>query len=320
MSSSATNPTLGVDPLKKAKRERNPNEIGKKANFLINVFFWLYTAACVLPLFLVIAVSFSNERDVVVDGYKFIPQTFSLDAYRFLFEDWTPIVNAYGVSIFVTVVGTILSVILMSLYAYPISRDDFPHKNFFSFFCFFTLLFNGGLVPFYLVYTQTLDLKNSLWALIMPYLVGAFWVLIIRTFFKTTIPVALLEAAKIDGASEFRIFGSIVLPLSMPVLATVALFQTLVYWNDWFMSLLYITKDTNVSVQFLMYKTMLNIQFLSTNTQAAAGIAAGGGILSFPTETVRMAMAVVGVGPIIFAYPFFQRFFIQGLTVGAVKG
>jgi len=301
-------------------RKAGPNDLSVPANFLVNLFFWLYTAACMLPLLLVIVVSFSDEQTVLVHGYSFLPDKWSLEAYKFMFTDWQQILRSFGISVFLATVGTALSLVMMALYAYPISRNDFPHKSFFSFFMFFTMLFNGGLVPWYLVYTQMLDLKNSILSLMLPLMVSAFFVLLIRTFFANTIPMALIESAKIDGAGEIRIFAQIILPLSLPVLASVALFQVINYWNDWFLSLVFITGDKNVNLQFLMYKTMLNIQFLSSNTQAAQGAAAAGGLFKLPSETVRMAMAVLGIGPIIFAYPFFQKYFIKGLTVGAVKG
>ena len=301
-------------------RENRLGSISAPANAMIHIFFWLYTLACLLPLWLVVSVSFSDEKLVVVEGYRFWPQKFSLAAYDFLFKDLTQIIRSFGVSLTTVTVGTLLSLLVMTLYAYPISRSDFPHRNAFAFFMFFTMLFNGGLVPWYLVYTQLFDLKNTLWALIMPLLVSAFFVLLLRTFFANTIPSELLEAAKIDGAGELRIFALIVLPLSLPVLATVALFQTLNYWNDWFLSLVFITENKNVNLQFLMYKTMLDIQFLTSNSQAMAEIAKQGGMLNIPTETIRMAMAVIGIGPIVFAYPFFQRYFVKGLTVGALKG
>jgi putative aldouronate transport system permease protein len=320
MESAAETTVQAAKLTRAAGRSYGPDAISARANAVINVIFWIYTACCILPLLLVVAVSFSDEKLVLIHGYNFIPEKFSLGAYKFLFGDYVQIIRSYGISILVTVVGTAISVIVMSLYAYPISRKDFPHRNFFSLFMFFTMLFNGGLVPFYLVYTQTFHLKNTLMALIMPYLVQAFFVLILRTFFTNTIPIALIESAKIDGAGEIRIFARIILPLSLPVLATVALFQTLNYWNDWFLSLVFITDEKNVNLQFLMYKTMLNIQFLSSNPDAAVQAQASGAIFDFPTETVRMAMAVIGVGPIVFAYPFFQRYFVKGLTVGAVKG
>ncbi|TBL76572.1 carbohydrate ABC transporter permease [Paenibacillus thalictri] len=303
-----------------AKRYHGPDAISNRSNLIIQLIFWLYTCCCILPLLLIVAVSFSDEKQVLIHGYSFIPEQWSLDAYRFLFKDYMQIIRSYGISFLVTIAGTILSVIIMSLYAYPISRRDFPHRNFFSLFVFFTMLFNGGLVPFYLVYTQVLNLKNTLPALIVPYLVQAFFVLLLRTFFTNSVPAALIESAKIDGASELRIFTSIIIPLSLPVLATVALFQTMHYWNDWFLSLIFISDERNVNLQFLMYKTLMNIQFLAQNADAAAEAQANGAVFNFPTETVRMAMAVIGVGPIVFAFPFFQRYFVQGLTVGAVKG
>jgi putative aldouronate transport system permease protein len=299
----------------------NPmNQLPLAASWGINIFFIIYSLICVIPLVLILSVSFSNEEAVIREGYKFIPSDLDLGAYEFLFKDFRQIARSYGISIGVTVIGTLISIACMALYAYPISRSDFPHARFFTFFVFFTMLFGGGLVPWYLVYVQMLDLKNTMWVLIMPYLIAAFFVLIMRTFFQTTIPGAVLEAAKIDGAGELRIFAQIVMPLSLPVLATVALFQTLQYWNDWFLSLIYITTNENVSVQYLMYKTMQNIQYLATNSTAMQAIQAAGGNVTFPAETVRMAMVIIGVGPIVFAYPFFQKYFIKGMTVGAVKG
>ncbi|MUT68673.1 carbohydrate ABC transporter permease [Paenibacillus sp. NEAU-GSW1] len=304
-----------------SKATSNPfNAVSPTANSLINIFFIIYSLCCIIPLLLIFMVSLSNEQDVVTLGYSFFPKQFDLSAYKFLMEDWKQIVTSYGVTVFVTVIGTVISVVLMALYAYPISRTDFPHRKFFTFFIFFTMLFNGGLVPWYLVYVNMLHLKDNIWALILPLLVSAFFVLIIRTFFQTTIPTAVLESAKIDGAGEIRIFFQIVMPLSLPVIATVALFSVVNYWNDWFLSLVFIADDKTISIQYLMYKMLLNIQYLSTNSNAASAIAAAGGQVSFPNETVRMAMAIMGIGPIVFAYPFFQKYFVKGLTVGAVKG
>ncbi|BBH24708.1 ABC transporter permease [Paenibacillus baekrokdamisoli] len=298
--------------------DANPhNKLSPIFDWSIKLFFILYSAACIFPVLLVIIVSFSDEKTVLREGYKIIPSSFSFEAYRFLFMDWEQIARSYGISILVTVVGTVLGLLIMALYAYPISKTDFPHRKFFSFLIFFTMLFNGGLVPWYLVYVQLLDLKDTTWSLIMPLLVSAFFVLIMRTFFQTTIPNAVLESAKIDGAGELRIFMQIVMPLSLPVLATIALFNTLNYWNDWFLSLVFISGDKNITIQYLMYKTMLSIQYLS---QKAGEVQSAGAVLTFPSETVRMAMVVIGIGPIVFAYPFFQKYFVKGLTVGAVKG
>jgi len=299
----------------------NPkNQLPKLASIAIHIFFVIYSALCIIPLLLLVSVSFSDEKSVVQNGYRFLPDQFNLAAYKFLMKSTGQIFYSYGVSITVTVVGTVLSMLIIAMYAYPISRSHFPHASFFTFFVFFTMLFSGGLVPWYLVYVQMLDLKNTLWSLIMPLIMSAFWVLITRTFFKETIPQQVLESAKIDGAGELRIFIQIVLPLSMPVLATVSLFQTLTYWNDWFLSLVFITDNQNISVQYLLYKMLANIQYLSSNPTAAAEIARAGGMFNFPSETVRMALVIIGIGPIIFAYPFFQKYFVRGLTVGAVKG
>lgn len=307
--------------VEKVASTSNPkNKLPGLATFGIHSFFTIYSLLCIIPIVLVVMVSISDEGAIVRDGYSFWPSIFSFEAYNFLFKDATAILRAYGVSILVTVIGTCLSMIIIALYAYPISRKDFPHAKFFTFFVFFTMLFNGGLVPWYLVYVQMLDLKNTMAALIIPLIVAAFFVLITRTFFQTTIPAAILESANIDGAGEMTIFFKIVLPLSLPVLATVALFQTLTYWNDWFLSLVFITKEDNITIQYLMYKTMLNIQYLSNNSTAAQAIIAAGGSFKFPSESVRMAMVIIGIGPIIFAYPFFQKYFVKGLTVGAVKG
>ncbi|MCD9024625.1 carbohydrate ABC transporter permease [Cohnella silvisoli] len=303
-----------------AKRNKKINEISNFSNLVINGFFWIYSALCVLPLILVIAVSFSDEKLVLVNGYKLWPEKFSSGAYDFLLSDWASIARSYGVSIFVTVFGTLIALATMALYAYPISRQDFKHRKVFSFIMFFTLLFNSGLVPFYLLYTQGFHLRDTIWVLMIPYFVQPFYVLILRTFFTNSVPAALMESAKIDGAGEWRIFAQIVLPLSLPVLATVGLFCTLNYWNDWFLSLLFINQDSLISIQFRMYQALLDITFLSANSTAYSAILAQNPDFQLPTETVTMAMAVVGIGPIVFAYPFFQRFFVKGLTVGAIKG
>ncbi|MFD0672254.1 carbohydrate ABC transporter permease [Cohnella sp. GCM10027633] len=304
----------------KRKTDYDVLAISRGSNFAINAFFWFYSAICIIPVLLLIGVSFSDEKQVLIHGYKFWPEKFSVEAYNFLLNDWRPVVDSYGVSIFVTLVGTVIALTMMSLYAYPISRRDFKHRNVFSFIMFFTILFNGGLVPFYLMYSNIIDLKDTAFVLMLPMFVQGFFVLLIRTFFSNSIPTELLESCKIDGAGEMRTFWSIVLPLSLPVLASVGLLCTLGYWNDWFLSLLFITDDGPHTIQFRMYEALLDIQYLSANSAAYSAILQANPQFTMPSETARMAMAIVGVGPIIFAYPFFQRFFIQGLTVGAVKG
>lgn len=301
-------------------RKRKSSTVSRPAQIILNIFFILYSLACIVPIILIISVSFSSELDVLRNGYKFFPETFSLDAYKFIFIDWLAVVRAYGVQLFVIVVGTSLSVMMMACYAYPISRPDFPQRRMFSLIAIFTMLFNGGLIPWYIVYVNFLGLKDHIWALIMPFLGAAFWILVMRTFFQTSVPAAVIESARIDGAGEFRSFVSIVLPLSTPVLASVALFQTLVYWNDFFLPMVFIVDQDKHTIQYMMYKALQNIQFIAQNPTIAAEITRSGGTLSLPSETVRMAMGVMGIGPIVFAYPFFQRYFIKGLTLGAVKG
>lgn len=309
--------TQVLEQSKEAEVHSYSNQISLLANALLVAMFALLSIACLYPLLLVISVSFTDEQTILTSGYNIFPKVFSLDSYRYLFQDAEKIWLGYGVSILVTVVGTVGSLLLTSLLAFPLSRKDMPYRNFLAFAVFFTMLFSGGLVPWYLTYS-TAGLKNTLWALIIPHLVAPFNVIIMRTFFANTIPISLIESAKIDGAGEFRIFGQIVLPLSLPVMATIGLFQTLGYWNDWFTSSVFISNNNLVSLQYLMYKVIYNIQYLNSGMVDAS--VAGNAAAAIPTETVRMAMAIVGVGPIIFVYPFLQKYFVKGLTVGAVKG
>ncbi|WP_256760735.1 carbohydrate ABC transporter permease [Cohnella sp. WQ 127256] len=306
-----------VTPLPPASHTRI-RENSLVAQILIHCFFVLACAACLIPLILVAIVSFSDEQSILANGYSFFPDKFSLDAYRYLLGDSQRLIHAYGISILVTVVGTLTSLLITSLLAYPLSRKDFPQRNLLAFFVFFTILFNGGLVPWYLVYTNLFHIKDTILALLVPnLLMSGFYILIMRTFFSNSIPGSIIESAQIDGAGEWRTFFRLVLPLSLPVLATIGLFTTLGYWNDWFNSLVFIYDNRLISLQYLMTKTLLSIQFLQSNTQNSNT----GKLLSeMPTETVRMAMAIIGIGPIVMAYPFFQKYLVKGLTVGAVKG
>jgi len=301
-----------------AKKRGDINAIGPSADFALHIVFIILSLACLFPVLVVLSVSLTDQDAVYRHGYSIIPQVFSTAAYTFLFRDAGPIVHAYGVSIFVTVTGTVAALGMTALVAYPLSRPDFRFRGFFSFFVFFTMIFGGGLVPWYLVYTYVFDLRDTLLALIVPnHLLSAFYVIVMRTFFTTNIHPSILESAKIDGAGELRIFARIVLPLSLPVLSTIGLFYTLRYWNDWFNSLVFINDEQLVSLQYLMYKAMKNLQFLN-DLAATAGM--GDQIAKLPNETARMAMAIIGMGPIVLAYPFFQKYFVKGLTVGAVKG
>ncbi len=298
------------------KRKGIENKISPTTNAALNVIFFIILIACLAPIILVVMISLTEEKTILRNGYSFFPEVFSVESYKFLFKGGSLILNAYGVSIFVAVVGTILSMFTITMYAYPLSRSDFKYRGFFSFLAFFTMIFGGGLVPWVMVYNQLLPIANTVWVLIFPYLLNAWNVIILRTFMKTTVPEAIIESARIDGAGEFRILFSIVLPLCKAGLATIGLFCILAYWNDWYLPLLFVTDKNVYNIQFLMYQTLSNIQFLSNTTIGnAAEIAA-----SLPSEGARMAVAVVSIGPIIFAYPFFQGYFVKGLTIGAVKG
>ncbi|SDD02797.1 putative aldouronate transport system permease protein [Paenibacillus sp. UNCCL117] len=286
--------------------------------WLINLFMALLACLCVLPFVLLFSASFTSQEAIIRNGFTFIPSEFSTEAYTYLWNDAAKLARAYGVTITVTAIGTAVSLAITTLLAYPLSRKDLPLRNFFAFFIFFTMLFNGGLVPLYLIYTKLFELKNTIWSLIIPIgLTNAFFVMITRTFFQTTIPNEVIESGKIDGAGELRIFGQIVLPLSLPILATVGLFQTIHYWNDWFNGLIFLTDSRLFSIQNLLNRILLDAQYLSTMD---FGSAQGELTSSIPTQSIRFAIAVIGIVPILLIYPFFQGFFVKGLTVGAVKG
>lgn len=284
---------------------------------VIHFIFWLIVAFCLVPFLLLITASFTDEDAIIREGYSFFPSEWSLDSYVFIFQKSGEILNSYGISVVVTILGTTASLVLMTLLAYPLSKKDLPLRNFFSFIVFFTMLFNGGLVPTYLIYSNVFHITNTLLALIVPgLLVSAFYVILLRTFFTVSVPEAVLESANMDGAGEFRIFVQMALPLSLPVLATVGLFQVINYWNDWFNGLIYISDSRLYSIQVLLNTILLNVQYLLDNVDYSSRVDGS----SIPTQGVRLAIAVIGALPIVLTYPFFQRFFVNGLTVGAVKG
>ncbi|MFC5470569.1 carbohydrate ABC transporter permease [Cohnella suwonensis] len=312
-------PQAAVLPLKKRKY-RHPNDVNPAAHFAINLLFVGYSLLCLLPILLVLAVSFSDERVIALHGYSLLPEKFSLDAYAYLWSDREQILRSYGVSIVTTLAGSAVGLLMTAMFAYPLARGDFSFRTFFSFFIFITMIFNGGLVPWYLIYTNVIDLKDTMLALIVPgLLLNGFSVIMVRTFFQTTIHPSLIESANIDGAGEMRIFFRIVLPLSLPVMATIGLFYTLGYWNNWFNSMVFINDDKLINLQYLMYKAMVNLQVLFANAQSGSGSGVTD-LANQPNETVRMAMCIVGMGPIVLAYPFFQKYFVKGLTIGAIKG
>lgn len=267
--------------------------------------------ACVAPMLLVIAISLSDERIIAVQGYSLLPQGFTTFAYEYILKQPGQILQAYGVTIFVTTVGTSVGLLVSSLLAYPLSRKDYKFRRVLSFYVFFTLLFSGGIVPFYILVTRYLGLKDSMLALILPYVVTAWYVLILRTSFAQ-LPTELLDAARIDGAGEWRIFFQIVAPLSKPVLATIGLFYILRYWNDWFLALLFIDTPTLYPLQYLLHVLMANINFMASNPQTTN--------MPIPTQSARMAMAVLAFGPALFSFLLLQKYFIRGITIGGLKG
>lgn len=284
-------------------------------NLTANTILGIFAILCIIPIVAIISISLSNQGDIVEQGYRLIPISIDFKAYEYLFKAPKQIINAYGVSIFVTLVGTLFSLAVVSLIAYPLSRKDFAYKKQVSFIVFFTLLFNGGMVPLYIVVTTVLGLKDSVLALILPYAANAWHILLLRTFFQK-IPHSLIESAKIDGASEIRTFWSIILPLSKPGLATIGLFILLLYWNDWWLSLLFVESQELVPLQYMMYRIMKEIQFLTSDLSSSS---INIDRTKLPNESLRMALCIVAAGPMLFVFPFFQKYFVKGLTVGSIK-
>lgn len=294
------------------------NRIKPQTNFIFNIIFVLLAAICIIPVIFVFMISISSETSIKMNGYQFIPDSFSLDAYFFLFKEGGTIIDALGISILVAVIGTLLGLALTSTMGYVLSRSNFKLNGFLTMVVFIPMIFNGGMIASYVVNTQFLHLKDTIWALILPLCVSSFNVVICRTFFKTNIPDSVIESAQIDGASQLTIFTKIALPLSKPMLSTIALFLTFGYWNDWFQSSLYITDTGLFSLQALLDHIQRNIEMMANNP--ALGLTMTQYINAMPKEGARMAMAIIIIIPIACTYPFFQKYFISGLTVGAVKG
>lgn len=296
------------------------NSISNTTSVLLHIFFILFALSCVIPFWLVISISFTDEQVIAQEGYQFFPKVFSMEAYKYLMENTATMFNAYKITILSTVVGTVINVLTVSLYAYPLSRPDFPYSKFFTNYVLVTMIFSGGLVPAYIINTTVLHLKDTFWALILPSLGAGFNVFITRTYFKESIPFEIIESANVDGASEGQIFRKIIMPLSVPVLAVTALMSTFGFWNNWTNSLYYISDEKLYTLQFVMQSALRNLQVLQSNEIQIDISALQDMRRSVPEESVRMAMVILGVGPIIIVYPFFQKYFVKGLTVGAVKG
>lgn len=290
----------------------------KPVNIFFNLLIAVFALSCILPFLFVVAISLTNETALATYGYSFWPKEFSFFGYTYLFDQMNQkIFQALLVTVIVTVVGTLINSTATSLYAYVISRSNFPFRRFFTVFCLITMLFSPGMVANYIVMTNLLQLKDTIWALILPMAVSPFNIIVMRTFFKRSVSDSIIESARIDGASELRIFIQIVLPLAVPGIATISLFAALGYWNDWFNALLYIQKDSLVPLQYLLMKIQNNIQYLTQNAGASSQLA--GGMASIPGESARMAIVVISTLPIAISYPFFQKYFVKGLTIGGVK-
>lgn len=285
----------------------------------LNIIMLIFTVFCLLPFVLLVSASFTDDLEIVRSGYKLFPSEISTAAYRYMWDNSSDIIRSYGITIVITLAGTLVGMTITSMVAYSLSRQETPFRKFLAFYVFFTMLFNGGLVPTYLLYTNFFEIKNTIFALIIPgLLVNGFYIILMRTFFASSIPPAIIESAYIDGAKEGKIFLRIILPLSLPVLATIGLFYGILYWNDWFNGLIYVTDKKLFSIQNLLNRILLDLQFLQSNTQQ---MGQGAELVSkLPLDTMRMAMAVIGIIPLISAYPFFQKYFVKGLTIGAVKG
>lgn len=288
-------------------------------NIIAYTFCTLMALICLVPFIMVLSGSFSSETAVTANGFSLLPQDFSLEAYKTVFRDPMTVVRAYATTIILTLVGTFLGLLLQTMTAYVLSRKDFEWRNYFSFFYYFTTLFSGGLVPTYILYTQTLDLQDSYLALLLPLLFSVYNLLIMKSYISA-IPDSLIDAAKIDGCGEVRTLFQVIMPLIKPALATVGLFIALAYWNDWYNAMLYIKSDTKYPLQYFLYQQVNNIEaykrLLASNLVSADVVSS----MSLPTQTLKMALTIVVTGPIILAFPFVQRYFVQGITIGAVKG
>ena len=303
------------------RKGRTPrlNQVSAGTELIFHIILGLFAACCILPFIFVVVISFSAESSIKTIGYSFVPAQWSLEAYRQVFKLGDQLWLSYFNSFFITIVGTVVSVAICVLYAYPLFRKDFKLRGFFTFFSFFTMIFGGGLIPTYIVCKNLLGMSNNYAALIVPMLVNPFNIIIMRTFFQTSVPFDLIEAATIDGSGEYSTLTRVILPIVKPGIATVALLTALAYWNEWFLCLLYITDRHLYPLQYLLMEMQRNAEFISRNS-SVMGAASAEAVRNLPNQTMRMAVVVFIVLPIACAYPFFQRYVVAGLTIGSVKG
>lgn len=301
------------------KRNRNGVAVSadrKAFNFLAYFFIIFVTILCLLPFWLVVIGSFTAESEIFSRGYSLWPHEFSMEAYELAFKYPDRVFRAYGITVSITALGTFLSLLITSLCGYALQREDFKSRGFFTMFVFFTMLFSGGLVPWYLLITNYLHLKDTYWVMILTQLCNVYFIILMKNFMKT-VPKALIEAAKIDGAGEFYTFFRIVLPLVKPALASIGMFVALNYWNEWRTGMLFLQDDTLFPLQYYLYRLLNSVEFLKNATTAMSSNISS---MDFPSESLKLAMTVIATGPIILLYPFLQKYFVKGITIGAVKG
>lgn len=301
------------------KKKRDVNAVSAPVEAIFHVIMILFCLACIVPFIFVVIISFSSQESIRAIGFSFFPQSWSLEAYSYIWKLGDQLWRSYFNSFFVTIVGTILTLLVTILYSYALYRKDFKYRKFFTFFCFFTMIFGGGLAPTYVVCKTVLGLSDSYAAMIVPMLLNPFNLIIMRTFFQSSIPEELIDAAAIDGSGEYNTLFKIIVPITKPGIATVGLLSALAYWNEWFIPMLYVRDSKYVPLQYMLQQMQSKVDFLVKNS-AMIGAEAANIMSSLPKDSLRMALVVLIVIPIACAYPFFQRYIISGLTIGSVKG
>ena len=291
----------------------------KAFNILSYTLIGLVALICLIPFLMVIIGSFTEEKEIIANGFSFFPKELSLEAYKTALKEPMAILRAYGVTASLTVIGTAIGLFIVAMTAYVLQRKDFKWRNKVSFFFYFTTLFSGGLVPWYILMVKYLGLKDSYLSLLLPPLLSVFNIIIMKSY-MSGIPQALTESAKIDGAGDFTIFIKVILPLVKPALATIGMFIALGYWNDWYNSMLFINNENLYSLQYYLYKIVNNIEAYKTILAQAGGGTSLGSTINMPSESLKMALTIIVTGPIILVYPFIQKYFVSGVTIGAVKG
>ena len=310
-----------TDAKVRKRHKRGPLEVSARANVIICTILAIFCLSCVVPILLVYMTSVTDELAITKNGVSLFPETFSLEAYKMLFgSSGAKILTSYRNTLLLTVLGTVFGLWFMTMFGHACSRADFKLRKVLSFFAYFTMLFNGGMVASYIVNTTIFRLRDTFWVLLLPGMVGAYNIIVLRTFFSSSGTESLIEAAKIDGAGEFRIYAQIVLPISKPALATIGLFTAIAYFSSWFNVLMYIDNENLWTIQYMLQRVMNDILYLRANPEIAMSEEGGLILASLPNESAKMALTVITMTPVLLFYPFFQKYFVKGLTLGAIKG